>query len=43
MVPPKVEYPLTPVGQELIPFINHLRLWADKQMLDDNIESKLSC
>jgi DNA-binding HxlR family transcriptional regulator len=42
-VPPKVEYSLTPVGQELIPFINHLRLWADKQMLDDNIESKLSC
>jgi len=42
-VPPKVEYSLTPVGLELIPFINHLRAWADKQMLDDNIESKLSC
>lgn len=42
-VPPKVEYSLTPVAQELIPFINHLREWADKQMLDNNINPKLSC
>jgi DNA-binding HxlR family transcriptional regulator len=42
-VPPKVEYSLTPVGQELIPFINHLRAWADKQMQDDGTKAKLSC
>lgn len=30
-VPPKVEYSLTSVGSELIPFINHLKLWGDKQ------------
>jgi DNA-binding HxlR family transcriptional regulator len=42
-VPPKVEYSLTPVGHELIPFINHLRAWADQQMLNENIESKISC
>lgn len=31
-VPPKVEYSLTEVGEELIPFINHLRIWGDKQI-----------
>jgi DNA-binding HxlR family transcriptional regulator len=31
-VPPKVEYSLTEVGKELIPFINHLKLWGDKQI-----------
>jgi DNA-binding HxlR family transcriptional regulator len=31
-VPPKVEYSLTPIGLELIPFINHLKLWGDKQI-----------
>lgn len=30
-VPPKVEYSLTAIGTELIPFINHLKLWGDKQ------------
>jgi DNA-binding HxlR family transcriptional regulator len=30
-VPPKVEYSLTPIGEELIPFINHLKDWGDKQ------------
>ncbi len=30
-VPPKVEYSLTSIGAELIPFINHLKLWGDKQ------------
>lgn len=34
-VPPKVEYSLTDDGQELIPFINHLREWGDKQMEKD--------
>jgi DNA-binding HxlR family transcriptional regulator len=30
-VPPKVEYSLTAIGGELIPFINHLKDWGDKQ------------
>ena len=32
-VPPKVEYSLTISGKELIPFIEHLRIWGDKQLL----------
>ncbi|PQA56298.1 winged helix-turn-helix transcriptional regulator [Siphonobacter curvatus] len=31
-VPPKVEYSLTETGAELIPFIDHLRQWGDRQM-----------
>jgi DNA-binding HxlR family transcriptional regulator len=31
-VPPKVEYSLTKIGLELIPFIQHLKEWGDKQM-----------
>lgn len=31
-VPPKVEYSLTETGQELIPFIDHLREWSLKEM-----------
>ncbi|GIM61366.1 hypothetical protein CAPN008_14160 [Capnocytophaga canis] len=31
-VPPKVEYSLTEIGKELIPFINYLREWGEKQM-----------
>lgn len=31
-VPPKVEYSLTEMGKELIPFIDHLRQWGEKQM-----------
>jgi len=31
-VPPKVEYSLTDVGAELIPFINHLQNWGLKQI-----------
>ena len=31
-VPPKVEYTLTEVGQELIPFIEYLRQWGEKQI-----------
>ncbi|MGL5890314.1 MAG: winged helix-turn-helix transcriptional regulator [Bacteroidia bacterium] len=31
-VPPKVEYSLSKVGQELIPFILHLKAWGDKQI-----------
>ncbi|GAB3829355.1 winged helix-turn-helix transcriptional regulator [Pontibacter rugosus] len=31
-VPPKVEYTLTEVGNELIPFISYLKEWGDKQI-----------
>jgi DNA-binding HxlR family transcriptional regulator len=31
-VPPKVEYKLTEIGAELIPFIRHLRDWGEKQI-----------
>lgn len=31
-VPPRVEYSLTPMGKELIPFIKQLRSWGVKQM-----------
>jgi len=31
-VPPKVEYTLTEIGLELIPFIDYLRQWGDKQI-----------
>lgn len=31
-VPPKVEYSLTETGEELIPFINHLRQWGKEKM-----------
>jgi len=31
-VPPKVEYSLTDVGSELIPFIQYLKEWGDKQI-----------
>lgn len=34
-VPPKVEYSLTPTGEELIPFIKQLRSWGKKQMSQD--------
>ena len=31
-VPPRVEYFLTASGLELIPFINQMRIWGEKQM-----------
>lgn len=31
-VPPKVEYSLTEIAQELIPFIDYLRQWGDRQI-----------
>jgi DNA-binding HxlR family transcriptional regulator len=31
-VPPKVEYKLTATGKELIPFINQMSIWGEKQM-----------
>ncbi len=36
-VPPRVEYTLTEVGKELIPFINHLRIWGEQRMEKENI------
>lgn len=41
-VPPRVDYTLTEVSKELIPFIDHLRLWGEKQLLKENIPS-ISC
>ena len=38
-VPPKVEYSLTEIGSELIPFINHLRHWGDKQIAKEKMEN----
>ena len=40
-VPPKVEYTLTETGAEIIPFINHLREWGEKQMVKENIPNIL--
>jgi DNA-binding HxlR family transcriptional regulator len=37
-VPPKVEYSLTAIGAELIPFIKHLKLWGDKQRAKEILE-----
>lgn len=31
-VPPKVEYALSETGKELIPFIEHLHNWGNKQL-----------
>ncbi len=31
-VPPKVEYSLTETGTGLVPFIKHLKQWADRQI-----------
>lgn len=42
-VPPKVEYTLTPVGKELIPFIRHLNEWGEKQMKLENIARIEQC
>ncbi len=36
-VPLRVEYSLTEVGEELIPFIEHLRAWGEKRMVIENI------
>lgn len=32
VVPPKVEYSLSETGRELIPFIEHLHNWGNKQL-----------
>lgn len=38
-VPPRVEYGLTPSGRELLPFIELLRDWGEKQMEQNGIIS----
>ncbi|MGS2764055.1 winged helix-turn-helix transcriptional regulator [Sinomicrobium sp. M5D2P9] len=37
-VPPKVEYSLTETGKELIPFIEHLSQWGEKQMTKERMD-----
>ncbi|MGS2739738.1 winged helix-turn-helix transcriptional regulator [Sinomicrobium sp. M5D2P17] len=37
-VPPKVEYSLTETGKELIPFIEYLSQWGEKQMTKEQME-----
>jgi DNA-binding HxlR family transcriptional regulator len=32
MVPPMVEYALTPLGESLMPLIVHVRMWAEEHM-----------
>ncbi|MGN7822771.1 winged helix-turn-helix transcriptional regulator [Chitinophaga sp. 22536] len=39
-VPPKVEYSLTETGRELIPFIEYLRQWGDRQIEKENKNSQ---
>lgn len=34
-VPPRVEYSLTPTGEELIPLIKQLRSWGEKKMANN--------
>lgn len=41
-VPPKVEYSLTEIGEELVPFINYLREWGEKQMEKGEL-NKINC
>lgn len=33
-VPPRVEYSLTPVGSEIIPAVDQMRIWGTKQMTE---------
>lgn len=43
-VPPKVEYTLTEVGMELIPFIQYLKDWGNKQLEKSNLPAiEASC
>ncbi|MFD2286708.1 transcriptional regulator [Pedobacter petrophilus] len=43
-VPPKVEYSLTSASLELIPLINELREWADRQIIARTISGeKIPC
>lgn len=50
-VPPRVEYSLTDTGRELIPFIEYLRDWGEKQiarpeyqqLLKNHDQSMITC
>jgi DNA-binding HxlR family transcriptional regulator len=33
-VPPKVEYSLTSIAEEFVPFIDQMRVWAEKRIKD---------
>ncbi len=35
--PPRVEYSLSEIGKELVPFIDHLREWGEKRMRLNNL------
>jgi DNA-binding HxlR family transcriptional regulator len=37
-VPPRVEYRLTPSGEELLPFIALLKTWGEKRMAERGLE-----
>lgn len=37
-VPPKVEYSLTEVGKELMPFIEYLKQWGEKQIEKERLQ-----
>lgn len=37
-LPPRVEYSLSGVAEELIPFIKYLQEWGDKQMVKGNMK-----
>jgi len=41
-VPPKVEYTLTDIGRELMPFISYLKEWGDKQIAREKKKKKTS-
>jgi len=41
-VPPKVEYSLSAAGAEIIPAINSLRAWADRQNEQQPIENLIT-
>jgi DNA-binding HxlR family transcriptional regulator len=36
-MPPRVDYSLTPTSQELVPLIDQLRAWGERQMEKNNI------
>ena len=42
-VPPKVEYSLTAIGRDLIPFIEYLEKWGTQQMEKEKIHMKIVC
>jgi DNA-binding HxlR family transcriptional regulator len=38
-MPPRVEYSLTPTSEDLVPLIDQLRAWGERQMEKNNIPS----